>query len=558
MTTRQTTPDILDNILTAAGAQPAATKLALAAIVNDGGTQMRAGMDAATVTEYEQAIKDFVGWPFPPVIVYHDGAKYWLADGFHRLNAAVRAGLDAIPAEVRAGTRRDAILHAAGANAAHGLRRTNDDKRRAAETLLRDSEWSQWSDRAIAEACGVSPVFVGKLRKELTVNGLQSPTVRTGADGRTINTANIGANRPAVPPAASYGRAEIFEIERVVRELVAEQHTTAGDLRVSAKQRIGRVWQECVRILPAGTPYRDIAQACNNVADQLEQAARREVDPRPSPLAPPSDLHPGAGRTPPPPLTVDEIMEEIGPHLERAMPHRLTDAATGTPNRERQTAEHVLSDFSYRLPDLDEALRRLAGLRQAQPSEAPVVNGDRPLPDWAQDGRKLSEGELTLIVQTWMAGFWRRPWPENPSHTNGTLWQELTAWMKENVTDAWRESDLKFAIKQLHHAAMTQFDGEPELASVEPEPATVAQTVADVVAVYGGAPASAAPTFDPNDDRQWDLRKMEVALDQIIRQVQGIAKQYGDLTGMYGDVLDATRKLELMRLTVRRNLGVND
>ena len=541
-------------MLAPAPAAPAAAPLALAAIVNDGGTQMRAGMDAATVTEYEQAIKDFVGWPFPPVIVYHDGAKYWLADGFHRLNAAVRAGLDAIPAEVRAGTRRDAILHAAGANAAHGLRRTNDDKRRAVETLLRDSEWSQWSDRAIAEACGVSPVFVGKLRKELTVNGLQSPTVRTGADGRTINTANIGANRPAVPPAASYGRAEIFEIERVVRELVAEQHTTAGDLRVSAKQRIGRVWQECVRILPAGTPYRDIAQACNNVADQLEQAARREVDPRPSPLAPPSDLHPGAGRTPPPPLTVDEIMEEIGPHLERAMPHRLTDAATGTPNRERQTAEHVLSDFSYRLPDLDEALRRLAGLRQAQPPEAPVVNGERPLPDWAAMAQSGEPWVAAYAADTRGGGTFSRlidlilPWAQAWSDDKGRAWRDVAGLNPQHANSPFR-MDLAAECEQrgLHLVAGQQAELVRLLfvrlqAEAAAQPATVA-----------------APTpFDPNDDRQWDLRKMEVALDQIIRQVQDIAKQYGDLTGMYGDALAAKRNLELMRLTVRRNLGLND
>ena len=63
---------------------------------------------------------------------------------------------------------------------------------------------------------------------------------------------------------------------------------------------------------------------------------------------------------------------------------------------------------------------------------------------------RLSDGDLTIIVQTWMAGFWRRPWPENPSHTNGTMWQELTAWMRENVPQPWQESDLKAAIKRLH------------------------------------------------------------------------------------------------------------
>jgi hypothetical protein len=48
------------------------------------------------------------------------------------------------------------------------------------------------SDRQIAEHVGVAPTTVGKHRKELTVKDLQSDT-RTGRDGRTINTANIGS-----------------------------------------------------------------------------------------------------------------------------------------------------------------------------------------------------------------------------------------------------------------------------------------------------------------------------------------------------------------------------
>ncbi|MGT2479599.1 hypothetical protein ACU4GR_13540 [Methylobacterium oryzae CBMB20] len=49
----------------------------------------------------------------------------------HRRHAAgLHAGLGELPCEVRQGGLRDAILHSAGANAAHGLRRTNADKRR--------------------------------------------------------------------------------------------------------------------------------------------------------------------------------------------------------------------------------------------------------------------------------------------------------------------------------------------------------------------------------------------------------------------------------------------
>ncbi|MFP4239812.1 MAG: ParB N-terminal domain-containing protein [Rhodosalinus sp.] len=140
--------------------------LRLDQIRTDGGTQSRAAINEQTVAEYAEAMGD-EATVFPPVIVYHDGRDYWLADGFHRLAAWERVGRVEVPAEVRQGDRRRAILHSVAANSKHGLRRTNDDKRRAVLTLLEDEEWGQWSDREIARQCGVTHPFVAKLRREL-------------------------------------------------------------------------------------------------------------------------------------------------------------------------------------------------------------------------------------------------------------------------------------------------------------------------------------------------------------------------------------------------------
>jgi hypothetical protein len=82
---------------------------------------------------------------------------------------------------------RDAVLHSVGANATHGLRRTNEDKRRAVETLLNDEKWYLWSDRQIARQCQVSHSLVSKIRQELTGRN-PSQSVRTGADGRVIKS----------------------------------------------------------------------------------------------------------------------------------------------------------------------------------------------------------------------------------------------------------------------------------------------------------------------------------------------------------------------------------
>jgi phage N-6-adenine-methyltransferase len=162
----------------------------------DGGTQSRAVIDQHVITEYSAAMSG--GASFPPVVVFYDGADYWLADGYHRIHAAGMLGLDTIDVDIRQGGRRDAVLFSVGANAAHGLRRTNADKRRAVEVLLRDEEWAGWSDREIARRCGVSHTFVAETRSLATVAS-DAPRAFTTKHGTTatMNTAAIG-RAPAV------------------------------------------------------------------------------------------------------------------------------------------------------------------------------------------------------------------------------------------------------------------------------------------------------------------------------------------------------------------------
>lgn len=163
----------------------------------DGGTQPRARLDQSTINEYAEAMLN--GDRFPPVVVFYDGQEYWLADGFHRVAAALVAGLSQVRAEVRQGTQRDAVLHSVGVNAQHGLRRANADKRRAVETLLRDEVWRDWSDREIARKTKVSSPFVGKLRAEMyppSVNGLQMDE-RKVQRGDTTYTMQTGGIREA-------------------------------------------------------------------------------------------------------------------------------------------------------------------------------------------------------------------------------------------------------------------------------------------------------------------------------------------------------------------------
>jgi hypothetical protein len=172
------------------------TLVPLAKIRTDGGTQMRAEINDETVSEYAERYR--ADGKMPPLVVFYDGTEYWLADGFHRLHALRAANKPQAIAEVRSGSQRDAVLFACGANSGHGLRRTNADKRRAVETMLRDEEWCGWTDSRIARQCGVSQPFVGSVRASYNGYKMESEAPRlVERSGKVYeqNTANIGKRK---------------------------------------------------------------------------------------------------------------------------------------------------------------------------------------------------------------------------------------------------------------------------------------------------------------------------------------------------------------------------
>lgn len=185
-------------------------QIPLHALRLDGGTQSRVAIDEAVIADYAASLT--AGDTLPPVVAFFDGADFWLADGFHRYHAHRAIEADEIPGYVHEGTKRDAIMYSVGANHGHGLRRSNEDKRKAVSTLLADAEWAAWSNIAIAKACGVSDRFVGLVRTAISEPFGDSvpPVTRTvERAGKTYEqkTANIGKARPA--PAAECPEPEV-------------------------------------------------------------------------------------------------------------------------------------------------------------------------------------------------------------------------------------------------------------------------------------------------------------------------------------------------------------
>ena len=179
----------------------------------DGGTQPRVETDNGLIEEYLDLYQN--GTELPPVTVFFDDAGYWLADGFHRYLAQKKLGRDTIKSKVHKGTQRDAILFSVGANADHGKRRTNADKRKAIETLLTnphvsmDDEGGPWADRDIARRCRVSAPTVAKYRhtiKLYSTGSLEDVTKNEAVDEQSRSFIHHKTGKPTSMRTGNIGR----------------------------------------------------------------------------------------------------------------------------------------------------------------------------------------------------------------------------------------------------------------------------------------------------------------------------------------------------------------
>lgn len=162
------------------------------------GIQIRAGLNQAIVDEYVEAM--LAGHTFPPILVFESnaGAPLVIVDGFHRLAAAVKAGAEKIMVEVRQGDRAAALKAALVANAVHGLRRSNRDKKRAIDVAIQ--EFPNLSARQYAEMCDVSPDLASRvLRGQVSEKDTSTPMTRLGKDGKRYPATPRRKEKPASP-----------------------------------------------------------------------------------------------------------------------------------------------------------------------------------------------------------------------------------------------------------------------------------------------------------------------------------------------------------------------
>lgn len=152
--------------------------------------QIRFHLDETRVTEYAELMKD--GVQFPPILVGEfvgyrgpdPDPTYFLLDGFHRLEAAKRAGKTAMIVNVaQVSSNADKIETALRANSQHGLPLTAEERRRAAMFLIR--WYPKETLQKLARRCGISKSTVARIRDELSQMGkLNLDGTTTGADGK--------------------------------------------------------------------------------------------------------------------------------------------------------------------------------------------------------------------------------------------------------------------------------------------------------------------------------------------------------------------------------------
>jgi ParB-like chromosome segregation protein Spo0J len=188
------------------------------------------------------------GGAWPPLLV--ERSTMMVIDGIHRLAAARRLGLRRIAVRFFEGTSQEVRLEAIRVNTRHGLPLTLAERRVCGTAVLRDHP--EWSDRRIAEICGLSPKTVAVLRETALVGEDLRQDRRVGRDGRARPVRDTDARRRAAAALAENPDASL----RVIARRAGTSPETVRAVRTSMPPERGR---NAGPVRPACPPEPDAA-----------------------------------------------------------------------------------------------------------------------------------------------------------------------------------------------------------------------------------------------------------------------------------------------------------
>jgi hypothetical protein len=146
-------------------------------------------LDEDTAASYAEVLK--AKRELPPIVVMRvandapdEPSLLIVVDGQHRYRAHQLAKREKIACQVLEGTRADALLASASANAEHGKQRSPEHKAAAVLALRAEPFYADKSVRWIADACRVSPTFASKVLATVHVDGSEEPRTSKGRDGK--------------------------------------------------------------------------------------------------------------------------------------------------------------------------------------------------------------------------------------------------------------------------------------------------------------------------------------------------------------------------------------
>lgn len=485
------------------------TTIHLDALRLDGGTQPRDGLNTAYVTELAQSLQD--GATLPPIDVMHDGANYWLYDGYHRVAAHRQANILIIPATIHQGDQAAAQWRSYAANQTHGLRRTNDDKKRAILAALRHPNAAALSDRQIASHLGVDHKTIAVYREQLQSTGeIPSQTQRTGADGRTINTTNIGA-KPA-----TLGRYTVEDLRAIVRACAVQ---TGLDPAPEGTP----FWSKLTEFIRKQADTTNTYWSVSDLRQALDQVIRQNQRQLPE-------------------FTVPEMVDLIRtcaqdtglePSVTGAFWHEVNAAITAAAGGRRWSSDLLRASIIAVQP------RPVAAQQQPAPAADPWLaawDNNHPL-----ENRETKLNRLVLAINEWALAWtdnkgrtWRDLLDHNPSHANSPFRQTLAAECQRRELDI-PGDDMATLIKKLffHLLNTNPITPAPTIQPVDDRP----------------LPAWAQPTTDEpatDDPRHTQLNTWWLRL-VTLRSELG---DWCELTGRYTDTLGIVRELnKLIDLT---------
>jgi ParB-like chromosome segregation protein Spo0J len=163
----------------------------------------------------------------PPILVHRPTMR--VIDGMHRLHAAILLGSKTVRVRYFEGSTDDAFVLAVRANIGHGKPLTLAEREAASTRIL--VSHPEWSDRSIADACGLSSKTVGAIRRATT--GMARPAARIGRDGRVRPLDTSQSRQHAAELLAKHPEASL----RQVAQATGISPATVRDVRARFRRR---------------------------------------------------------------------------------------------------------------------------------------------------------------------------------------------------------------------------------------------------------------------------------------------------------------------------------